>query len=92
MDLMDYLKAASETAQQEHPRRMTARDLAETWQDFERGMHRYDRVPELFAEVMHLREMIEAFGAGPFDLDGAAALYAEGQRMLEEEQEQTYVA
>ena len=90
MDLLDYLKAASATAKRENPERMTARDLAETWQDYESGTHRSYRVPELFAELMRLREMIQAFGAGPFDLEGAQALYDEGQRLLDEEREQAY--
>lgn len=87
MNLMTDLATASETAKRENPTRMTARDLAETWRDYESGAHRLYRVPELFAELMRLREMVQAFGAGAFDLDGAAALYWEGQRMLEEEWE-----
>ena len=90
MDLMTYLATAGETAKRENPHRMTARDLVETWHDYETGMHRLSRVPELFAELMRLRDMIEAFGAGAFDLDGARALYWEGQRMLEDELEQAH--
>lgn len=90
MDLLACLAAAGEMAKRENPARMTARDLAETWHDYETGMHRLSRVPELFAEVMRLRDLVMAFGAGAFDLDGARALYWEGQRMLEEELEQAH--
>jgi len=85
MDLLDYLRHASETAKREHPERLTVRDLATIWADYEQGVYREYYVPDVFAELMRLREMVQAFGAGAFDLEGARALYDEGQRLLDEE-------
>lgn len=91
MDLLDYLRGASETAKREHPARLTIRDLATIWGDYEQGVYREYYVPDVFAELMRLREMVQAFGAGSFDLVGAEALYVEGQRLLEEELAETGV-